>query len=446
MTDDELSAFMNWYRARCLRVDGFKDRHLFVDAETGGKLDENEVGYLFSRAMNVALPGGGWSMHALRHSAISAAHLAIEGQSKLAQTLFGWSKADLDRARAAICGDKAGQALKYQALARFAGHSHGGTTWARYLHLTNFIVAGLREQAKIALPPDTIAALMHSPKASSRSTNFATGTTFGQLSEQQAMSVAARLAPYRSKATTPTKPFSPKTQKEPAKQDDLKNLLGVFSIKEKTGHLDFVEDLIGVSLAQAQVWIARAEKIKLFQSRRGQSRIAPFKSIATLQTAASASSERVLIQDFSEKLQGDQIKSAEDLKVWRDLTIWASTQGDHELRFTDPDALSRFLSLSRQMLPQLSWSFNLRRRDDASHELKQYLWRRAIGLKEDMQVTLVETKGGLSQSKAGSMEVEAFALDAKKAKENVTSAVKTITVLAGILAGDDIIPEIDLSS
>jgi integrase len=440
LSDAELRRFLTWYQRRCLTADGVNDNHLFVDPRNGGKLDEGEVGSAFSAAMNAVLPGGGWSMHALRHSAISATHVAIEGQAQLAQTLVGWDYARISEVRAAICGEQAGQALRYQALARFAGHAHAGTTWTRYLHLSDFILAEMRATTAPALSAAAIGGLFPVTKASQSLTfNLAGQPTFSMLEKLYGGNQIARLSQFKASAAVPTKPLSPASKAIARKDNAWDQIIGVFNLKSKMGHISAVEQIIGVPETVAQIWLQNAQKLSSITSRRGLPRIDPEHMIKAYSNLNKNSFDYQLIQGFAEQITDG---SFENWKVarWADLMIAASTQGDHEVRFQDPDHLKVFVDLSKQLLPTFDLSFNLIRRDDSAHEVKQYLWRRAIGTGPQIEITLTPSQGGFAKSIAGTMEVEALTNDPSGDVVSVTTLMKAIAAVGFLLTNHQIGP------
>lgn len=435
MTDDELNGFQIFLNRTLAGHSRDANELLFTDSSSGLQLDPLKTSAAIMKVLRENDPTKPWTFHSLRHGALNAVHVAIEGEDQICETLFGWKPENCQNVRTAILGENDNDVRAYHALAKFAGHASVGQTWASYLHLLPWLVASKRDASGIDVPLATLAA--------------ATGITPRTLREREvrrADEVASLMGPRFRKLVL----SKPVVQGVPAETSpmlatnhalSMSLLEGILNASASGSGPPEIARRFGVPQNLAEEIIAVAESILAVRGVRGHARLAQ-KPAILYEAACDEEQGRFLKPPRTpqaHRLAGqifDQLIAAPSNRGRRLEIIKAVFDGinaqDSEIRFFEPQHLKAVIGVVTSLLPAHLWKAEIRRRPGRVHALALRRWRAALGegaLVHEIQ--LPAHPSGTPETSAGTALVRIYLPDDPiDGPARGTAALKYATVLA----------------
>lgn len=437
MLDNELDDFVVHFNRRKCSRSAFNGDLLFEGEVPDAPFHPLKLGADISGALRLASPNTTWSFHHLRHAALNAVHLVIEGGDELALGLFGWDANACNRVRRAIVGDNSNDVRAYHALAKFAGHATAGQTWASYLHFWPWLVALKRDGVSVSAPLETIAS--------------ATGITARTLREQNATTqkqIAKLLGPKLKRLVSQMPRLSEVPAKGKITKDDIVSvslplLEAILKVYQNGASAAEVAKSLGLATNLIEHVVERSRSLQKRVGARGHVRVAVQDASQT--NAAEEYIEALTIKaprtkeghSLSNHIFEALINRKQTQKQNRDVLdtlLGGINSHDSEIRFYHPDSLKAVINTVSAVLPASLFQAEIRRRPGRIHALALRRWRAALGSEAMIFETILPADpAGASETSAGTALVRVrLPGDDAAQPARATSALKYAAAMAWI--------------
>lgn len=367
LTDNELKLFEMLLSLRATDVPGPGTLLFAVPGATHLPLDPWWVSRTIARMLREASGSDAFIFHHFRHTALSLAHLVLEGSDAWANTFGGISPDHARRMRVAITGRENPGRDRYWALARLAGHSSPETTFASYLHFSDLLIGDIITKSAPALSANAWRTI--TGFTANRLGRIAAASMVGERTRDSAIPASA-MAPAIRKALSaailavgPTSESAPPVDVDSPKAhaDHMDLALRALPRLEKGEPLTTVAYRFGIDERRLETWQDNARAIAKISTRHGGPRhIAKERSIRCRSEVLLPGRPR----SHAEKREAAELVSGlrKVYRSRRDDLIWAigyvlvnSDMSHSGIGFRSAAELDRFLSLFDGLLERRRW-------------------------------------------------------------------------------------------
>jgi integrase len=353
-----------------------KDENIMLFSESNSPhipLYSNWVGNVFSKIASSVMEVG-CTFHGLRHTALSNMHLVLEDELAIVNRFVGYSAEQITNIQQMLGNTNSTNKKldKYWVLAGFAGHESPATTFANYLHFTDYIVGKSLREAYYSIPPEAI--------------KTASGLTANALTRLSVVDVVnnewhdkllAKVELQLNGAIVIHKPIAKflneddKTQnvdviKSKRISSTIEICYAILKDVENSSTMEEIVNQYNVSDQLVVKWITNARMLANIKTPKGFPRLVSRFAIKNserevLTPKKPASNSELLEVNTAVKKLRILFVSQQDELIWCiKYYITHSNRNEPHIKFDNINEFVRFLSILKEVFPASRWQFKLR--------------------------------------------------------------------------------------